>query len=126
MIDIDVAFTLNGVDYSPYLSEYTVLHEIEQRETVVTLDGTEYTATQIRPSIVFSLVPLSDEQSESLYEILSRPSIEVTYTDPYLRDRYSVIMRVTSELNSSFIIRANSGNRYYEGNSITLRSRTVL
>lgn len=123
---IDVTFTLEGVDYSQHLLEYKVSHEIETRKTIITLDGTEYTAIQIRPSIVFSLVPLSDEQSESLYEILSKPSIEVTYTDPYLGDRRSVIMHVTSELNSAFIIRDNNGNRYYKGNSITLRSRTVL
>lgn len=123
---IDVTFTLESVDYSPYLLEYKVSHEIETRKTIIAIDGTEYTATQIRPSIVFSLVPLSDEQSESLYEILSQPSIEVTYTDPYLGDRQSVIMRVTSELNSAFIIRANNGNCYYKGNSITLRQRTVL
>lgn len=123
---IDVTFTLEGVDYSQHLSNYSVSHEVEQRKIVTTLDGTEYTSTQLRPVITFSLVPLSDEQSESLYEILSKPSIEVTYTDPYLGDRHSVIMRVTSELNSAFIIRANNGNCYYKGNSITLRSRMVL
>ena len=123
---IDVTFTLEGVDYSQYLSSYSVSHEVEQRAIVTTLDGTEYTSTQLRPVITFSLVPLSDEQSESLYEILSKSSIEVTYTDPYLGDRHSVTMRVTSELNSAFIIRANNGNCYYKGNSITLRSRTVL
>lgn len=123
---IDVTFILDDVDYSSYLTEYAVSHEVEARKTITAIDGTEYTVTQIRPSIIFSLDPLSDEQSESLYEILSKPNINVTYTDPYLGDNQSTVMRVTSEINSAFIIRSTSGNRYYRGNSITLRSRTVL
>jgi len=123
---IDVTFTLEGVDYSPYLLKYTVSHEIEQRETVTALDGTEYTATQIRPIIDFSLYPFSDEQSESLYEILSKANIEVIYTDPYLGDNQFAIMRVISEINSEFIIRSIDGSRYYKGGTITLRSRTVI
>ena len=123
---IDVTFILDNVDYSPYLSKYSVSHEVEARETITAIDGTEYTVTQIRPSIIFSLDPLSDEQSESLYRILSETNINVTYTDPYLGDNQFTVMRVTSEINSAFIIRSTSGNRYYRGNSITLRSRTVL
>lgn len=123
---IDVTFILDDVDYSSYLTEYAVSHEVEARKTITAIDGTEYTVTQIRPSIIFSLDPLSDEQSESLYEILSKPNINVTYTDPYLGDNQFTVMRVTSEINSAFIIRSTGGNRYYRGNSITLRSRTVL
>ena len=123
---IDVTFVLNGVDYSSHLSKYTVSHEIEQRETMTTINGTEYTATQIRPVITFSLDPLSDDQSESLYGILSGINIEVTYTDPYLGDNQSAVMRVVSELNSTFVIRDTNDNRYYKGDEITLRSRTVL
>ena len=123
---IDVTFTLEGVDYSQHLLKYKVSHEIETRKLMTAIDGTEYTATQIRPSIIFSLVSLSDEQSESLYEILSKPSIEVTYTDPYLGDNQSSVMRVVSELNSTFVIRDTNDNRYYKGDEITLRSRTVL
>ena len=61
---MDVTFVLDGVDYSSHLSKYSVVHEVEQRKTITTIDGTEYTATQIRPVIIFSLDPLSDEQSE--------------------------------------------------------------
>ena len=123
---IDVTFTLEGVDYSPHLSMYEVSHEVEQRETMTAIDGTEYTATQIRPIIVFSLDPLSNDQSEALYSILSRSNIRVIYTNPYLGDNQSSIMRVTSGINSAFIIRSTDGKRYYEGDTITLRSRTVL
>ena len=123
---MDVTFVLDGVDYSSHLSKYSVVHEVEQRKTITTIDGTEYTATQIRPVIIFSLDPLSDEQSESLYGILSRGAIEVTYTNPYLGDNQFAIMRVTSDINSEFIICSTDGHRYYKGGSITLRQRTVL
>ena len=123
---IDVTFILDDVDYSPYLTEYAVSHAIEAKETMTAIDGTEYTVTQIRPSITFSLDPLSDEQSESLYRILSKASIRVLYTDPYLGDNQFTVMRAISEINSAFIIRSTGGNRYYRGNSITLRSRTVI
>lgn len=123
---IDVTLVIDGVDCSPYLSKYTVSHSIEQREIVTTMDGTEYTATQIRPVISFSLDPLSDEQSESLYRTLLKGNLEVTYTDPYLGDNQIAIMRVTSEINSVFVIRSTDGKRYYRGDTITLRSRTVI
>lgn len=123
---LDVTFTLEDVDYSQYLLSYDVSHKIEQRASMTALDGTEYTVTQIRPSIIFSLDPLSDEQSESLYRILSRTNIRVTYTDPYLGDNQFAIMRVTSEINSAFVVRSTDGNRYYRGDKITLRSRTVI
>lgn len=123
---LDVTFTLEDVDYSQYLLSYDVSHEIEQRVNMTALDGTEYTVTQIRPSIIFSLDPLSDEQSESLYRILSRNNIKVIYTDPYLGDNQFAIMRVTSEINSAFVIRSTGGNRYYRGDKITLRSRMVI
>lgn len=123
---IDVTLVIDGVDCSSYLSKYTVSHSVEQREIITAMDGTEYTATQVRPVISFSLDPLSDEQSESLYRTLLKGNLEVTYTDPYLGDNQLAIMRVTSEINSVFVIRSTDGKRYYRGDTITLRSRTVI
>lgn len=123
---IDVTFTINGTDYSSLLSTYNVAHEVQVQKMVTALDGTEYTAQFRRPVLTFSLIPLTDAQTADLYEILSGINVEVIYTDPYFdTDKYA-IMRVTTNFESVFGLRSVNGNRYYKGNPITLRQRTVL
>ena len=123
---IDITFQLNGVDYSGLLSTYKVTHEFEVRDTLTTMDGTEHTAEYRRPSVLFSLQPLTEEQSDDLYDILSGINVSVVYTDPYIGDETSATMRVTTPLESSFGLKSIDGNRYYKGSVITLRQRTVL
>lgn len=123
---IDITFSINGTDYSGLLSTYNVTHEVEVKESVTTIDGTEYTASYRRPVVIFSLIPLSDEQTADLYTDLSQIIVEVTYTDPYLGREATAIMRVASSLDSQFGIKSINGNRYYKGGEITLRQRTVL
>ena len=123
---IDVTFSINGTDYSGLLSTYNVTHEIEVRETVTTLDGTEYSASFRRPIVSFSLMPLNDEQTAELYSYLSAITVEATYTDPHLGREAVAVMRVTSNLESEFGIKSVDGNRYYKGGEITLRQITVL
>ena len=123
---IDITFSINGTDYSGLLSTYNDTHEVEVRESVTTIDGTEYTASYRRPVVTFSLIPLNDEQTADLYTALSQIIVEVTYTDPYLGREATAVMRVASSLDSEFGIKSINGNRYYKGGEITLRQRTVL
>lgn len=123
---IDVNFTFNGFDFSPYLSTYKVTHEIEIADSVTTMDGTEHVAVRRRPSITFTLVPITDAQAASLYTALSAVMGTATYTDPNIGESVSAYMRVTSNIERVFGLRSVDGNRYYKGGAITLRQRAVL
>jgi len=122
---IDVTFTFNGFDLAPYLSTFSVVHERETVESLITMDGTEHVATRVRPTIRFSLIPLTDAQSQNIYTALSTGTASTSYTDTYIGER-TATMRVASSLESVFGIRSVDGNRYYKGGAIVLRQRTVL
>lgn len=122
---IDVTLTFNGYDFSPLLSTYRCYHSMEVSESVVTIDGTEYVASNARPVVEFSLIPLSDAQSEIVYQALSAITANATYTDPY-RGESAGVMRVSSSLDATFGLRSIDGNRYYKGGVIVLRQRTVI
>lgn len=123
---IDIVFKLNNVDYSQLLSKYTVTIETEYEDVIKTLDGTEYGVPKYRPTIVFSLMPLTEAQSAALFNILKLGSITVTYTDTASNATQTATMRVVSNIESAFGLKSITGNRYYKGNAITLRQRTVL
>lgn len=122
---IDVTLTFNGYNFSPLLSTYKCYHAVKATKSVVAIDGTEYVASNVRPVIEFSLIPLSDAQSQTVYQALSTITANATYTDPY-RGESSGVMRVSSNIEAVFGLRSIDGNRYYKGGVIVLRQRTVL
>lgn len=122
---IDVTLTFNNYDLSPLLSTYNCYHSREITKSIVALDGTEYVASNARPVVEFSLVPLTDAQAQEVYQALSAITANTAYTDPY-RGESSGVMRVSSNLNATFGLRSIDGNRYYKGGVIVLRQRTVL
>lgn len=122
---IDVSFTFNEYDLHSLLSTYSVTHEFEVADTMTALDGTEYSVTRRRPTIHFTLIPLTDAQATAVYNVLSTITGVAYYTDPLLGDRSSLV-RVASNLSASFGLRSVDGNRYYKGGEIILRSNAVL
>ena len=123
---IDIIFKLNNVDYSQLLSTYSVVIETEYEAVIKTLDGTEYGVAKHRPTVIFSLIPLTETQSAALYNILKLGNINVTYTDTASNTTVTAVMRLVSNIESVFGLKSINGNRYYKGNAITLRQRTVL
>lgn len=123
---IDVVFKLNNVDYSQLLSTYSVVVETEYDEVIRTLNGEEYGSPRFRPTVVFSLIPLTDAQSAALFNILKNGSVTVTYTDTMSNETRTSTMRLASNVESVFGLSSIDGNRYYKGREITLRQRTVL
>ncbi len=123
---IDVTFTVGALDLSGLLSTYDVSHETEYKDVMTAMDGTEYGVAAFRPVISFSLLPLSDAQSASLYEELKAGNISTVYTNPYLNDDVTAVMRLTTSLDAVFGLRSIDGNRYYKGGKISLRQRTVI
>ena len=123
---IDVTLQFNEYDLSDKLSTYAVSHEVETFESVTTLDGTEHTATRIRPTIRFALVPLSDDDAAEVYDALKVITAEAYYTDPNTGGERYGTMRLTSNLEAVFGLRSVDGNRYYKGGTLTMRQRNVL
>jgi len=118
---IDVTFTINGVDYSGLLSTYRVVCDIEYPHTMTAIDGTEYYGKMIRrPSIYFSLRPLTDAETAALYDTINGTNT-VVYTDPDTDTDYTAYMRFTSSISSAFGLRSIDGNRYYKGSEMCLR-----
>ena len=121
---IDVTFKINGVDFAPKLSTYAVSCEFEYTSIITTLDGTEHVGkVNKRPSIIFSLMPLTDEESADLYEAITSVCT-VIYTDPHMGQDYTASMRFVGSIESRFGLRSVDGNRYYKGGTMTLRQIT--
>lgn len=120
--------TINGRDFSPRLSTYSVEQEVTYRKIITTMDGTEhYSAPQIRDIVNFSLLPFDDETASEDYAVLSALALEVTYTVP--TSQYAVKefrkMRLSSNLEELFGLRSINGKRYYKGGTITLRAINI-
>ena len=122
---IDVTFKLNNVDWSGKLSTYQVMVDNEYPVVITTMDGTEHVYKRKRPSIEFSLIPLTDAEVQTLYNCLTSHSISVEYTNPYTNSNVTANMRVTTNLINTFGLRSIDGNRYYRGTTITLRQLTI-
>lgn len=123
---IDVTLTFNSFDFSPLLSTFQVSHKVEVAESVTTMDGEEHVATRRRAVIEFALLPMSEETIEDVYDALSVINGEATYTDPLTGDVRTVPVRVASDINSVFALKSVNGKRYYKGDAISLRQRTVI
>ena len=120
---IDVTFRINDIDYSPLLSTYNVDKEVEYQQVVTTLDGTEHGIARYRPTIKFSLIPLTDAQCKQLYDSLTKGDMEVRYTNPHTNETSISKMRVSSNIGAVFGLKSITGDRYYKCGEITLRSR---
>jgi hypothetical protein len=125
---MDVTLTINGHDFSSRLTKYSVEQEITYPDMVTTLDGTEHYGKPYKRDIInFRLLMFDDNQAQEDYDILSAPTLIVTYTNPQAQNQLKVerVMKVTSNLLATFGIRSWNNLRYYTGGSITLRSVAV-
>lgn len=126
---IDITFKLggsSGTSYADKLSTYNVTHVAEYGETFTALDGTEYGIPAYRPVITFSLVPLTEAESNALYNLLKTSSVSVYYRDPNTNTTRTASCRVASDIERTFALKSSDGSRRYLGGEIVLRQRTVL
>lgn len=110
---------VNGLDLSDQVSTFRVSKEPKIDKVITTLDGTEHVIkTTYRDIITFSLLPLTD--ATSLYEHLIGSTI---YRVEYInagKNEYRQ-MRVSSPLESIFLLLSPNGKRYYKMGEIELR-----
>lgn len=125
---MDVTLTINGQDFSPVLSTYSVRYETAYAKSVKALDGTEYAGGfTIRPVLAFSLRPMTDAQAVIFYNALTAANpASCTYTDTASNVDRTARMRLSTNLEYAFALRSSDNNRYYTGGQITLRGVTCL
>ena len=119
---MDITLIVNGIDLHNKLSYYNVTKEITYKKVVTTLDGTEHASKgRKRDIITFSLFPMTDSESKSLYDALSSLIFQAKYTDTYTNADVENTVRVVSNIESMFLLKSIDGNRRYRGGEIQLR-----
>lgn len=121
---MEVTLITNGLDLSKRLSTYKVTREINYRKVVTTMDDTEHPYPGTNKSVVtFSLLPMTDEEGEEVYNALSYLIFDATFTDQYAGGKdVAKRVRVTSNLESTFLLLSVDGKRRYRGGEIQLRA----
>lgn len=119
---IDVTLIVNGLNLSGKLSTYHTSKKVTYTDVLSALDGTEYPfPAATKTDITFSLLPMDEEESAALYRALSPLVFEATYTDQHTGLDVTGRVRVTSNIESAFLLKSVDGKRRYKGNAITLR-----
>ena len=68
-----------------------------------------------------SQLPLDDDLASSVYDALAEQTQIVTFTDPYNKTNLVRKMRLTSNLEATFIVKSVNGKRYYKGGELQMR-----
>lgn len=119
---INVTFTANGFDISPYLSTYDARAEVVYSDVVETMDGTEHAVKKrIRYAITAGLIPMTASEIAPLYAAIDAGIISVTFTDENTNTTRNANMRVTSNIGAAFALHSITGNNYYKGAELELR-----
>lgn len=117
---MDITLKINGTSLSDRVLTYSVTREVTYRSVLMTLDGMEHPYPgAVRPVVSFSLMPGTDDESTEIYGLLKNLIVDVTYTE----DGSDVTrkMRVTSNLESVFLLKSTDGKRRYKSGTIQLR-----
>lgn len=117
-----ITLIVNGLDLSMKLSTYRTVKKVTYTDVLSALDGTEYPFPgATKTEIVFTLLPMTDDESVALYSAMSSLVFDVTYTDQHTGTDRTGNVRVTSNIESAFLLRSVDGKRRYKGSEITLR-----
>lgn len=117
-----ITLTVNGLDLSGKLSTYRTVKKVTYTDVLTALDGTEYPFPgTTKTEIVFSVLPMTDEEATALYDALSVLVFQATYTDQYAGNDRTVNVRVISNIEGAFLLQSVDGKRRYKGSAITLR-----
>ena len=104
---MDVTLKIGDLDLSSHLSTYSVNWEVTYQKVITTLDNVEHAfATPKRAIVNFSLLPLDDDLASSVYDALAEQTQIVTFTDPYNKTNLVRKMRLTSNLEATFIVKS--------------------
>ena len=119
---MDVTLIVNGLDLSTKLSTYSVTEEVTYRNVITTLDDVEHPYPGAKKTIItFSLFPMTDDESSSLYNALGDLVFNATYTNQHKGLDETKRVRLVTNLESAFALKSVDGKRRYKGGEIQLR-----
>ena len=119
---IGVTLKVGALDLSGRLSTYSLEREITYRKVVVTMDDKEHPYPGAQKDVVtFSLLPMTDAESAEVYNALAPLIFNATYTSTYDGRDVTKQVRITSNLESEFLLLSVDGKRRYRGGEIQLR-----
>lgn len=117
-----ITLVVNGLDLSKKISTYHTGKMVSYTDVLSALDGTEYPfPAATKTDITFSLLPMDDAESAALYSAIAPLIFEATYTDQHSGSESVGRVRVTSSIESAFLLKSVDGKRRYKGSAITLR-----
>lgn len=119
---MQITLSINGLDLHRKLSTYKMTQDITYRKVITTLDEIEHPYPgAIKSVVTFTLLPLTDSESEELYTALKDLIITATYTNQYTGIDETKLVRVVSSIESTFALLSVDGMRRYRGGQIQLR-----
>lgn len=117
-----ITLTVNGLDLSRKLSTYSTVKKVTYTDVLSALDGKEYPFPgATKTEIMFSVLPMTDDEASALYGALSGLVFKATYTDQHTGGNIMADVRVISDIESTFLLLSVDGKRRYKGGAITLR-----
>lgn len=120
---MDVTLIVNGLDLSKQLSTYNVTEEVSYRKVVTTMDEKEHAYPGVkRPVVTFSLLPMTDRESTTLFNSLYDLIFNATFTNQHSGIDETRRVRLTSNLDSAFLLLSVDGKRRYRGGEIQMRA----
>ena len=121
---MDIKLVVNGLDLSNRLATYSVDQEVKYRQIITTLDDKEHpVAGSTRNIVRFTLLPMTEEESNALETALSDLIFESTFT-LHGQERTETV-RLTTDLQNLFLLKSIDGKRRYRGGQIVLRGVNV-
>ena len=116
---MNVKLVANGVDFSGKLSTYDAYMEVTQKVLTMLDDSERPFPAVMRPVVVFSLLPMTDEESTQTYNVLKDIIFSATFE--ISGQEMTADMRVVGNLGDKFLLTSPDGKRRYKGREIMLR-----
>ena len=116
---MNVKLVANGVDFSRKLSTYDAYMEVTQKVLNMLDDSERPFPAVMRPVVVFSLLPMTDEESTQTYNVLKDIIFSATFE--ISGQEMTAQMRVVGNLGDKFLLTSPDGKRRYKGREIMLR-----
>lgn len=116
---MEIKLIANGYDFSGKLSTYEAYMEVTQKVLSMLDDSERPYPAVLRPIVRFSLLPLTDEESTEVYNVLK--DIVFSATFDINGAEMTAEMRVVTNLGGKFLLKSSDGKRRYRGGEIMLR-----
>lgn len=116
---MEIKLIANGYDFSGKLSTYEAYMEVTQKVLTMLDDSERPYPAVLRPIVRFSLLPLTDEESTEVYNVLK--DIVFSATFDINGAEMTAEMRVVTNLGGKFLLKSSDGKRRYRGGEIMLR-----